>query len=130
MGVNTFPTFSQAKWWRQNIRWYYEERWNEEKERSEYRRSQEVVMYKECKSRSTQTAAFAGFFSQIKLPVFRVYWADGQFQTFEAFRASDIDVYDLGTGVSRVTVSAIATKTDWLFELDGDFFIVGGDNDI
>ena len=118
--ANTFPSYSNARWIRQNNRVYYERRWNEDEFREERKRTETVTAYKECTTASTKTAAFNAFFNQRELPTFTVYYSgeavNSYSDTFEQFSCDDVDVYDYGTGVSRVTVTASDGDDVWYYK--------------
>jgi len=117
--ANTFPNYDNARWIRQNNRVYYEKRWNEDEEREERKRTETVTAYRECNTESTMTAEFNAFFNQRELPPFSVYYSGDTSSpqtTFELFDADDVDVYDYGTGVSRVTLTASLGDENWWYK--------------
>ena len=134
MGTNSFPTYNQAKWIRQTNRVYYERRWNADEDREERKRWETITAYRECQTSSTMTAEFNGFFNQRELPTFTVNYSGGEgnavIYSFEAFDADDVDVYDYGTGVSRVTLTASKGDEGWYYkDEDGNWVDVEEDDE-
>ena len=121
--ANTFPSYSNARWIRQNNRVYYERRWNEDEAREERKRTETITAYRECTTASTKTAEFNAFFNQRKLPPFKVYYSgeavNSYSDTYEDFSCDDVDVYDYGTAVSRVTITASISDDNWYYQ-DGN----------
>ena len=75
------------------------------------------------------TAEFNAFFNQRKLPTFNVYYSGEDINSYtdliENYSCDDVDVYDYGTGVSRVTVTASLGDENWWYkDEDGNWIEV------